>query len=216
MSSHSTNIIAVTSVLGCLAILAVVLRFWSRRKLRGPKYGPDDWVIVPALLFTISLCVNNIVGATVGRIGQHEIYNTSSGLASGYPLASELKPFGKVCYSFQKGCRCFSQYISMLPYLMDKVLNGKLTANLSRSSSPYRFCTRARCLSSRLLSFCTIADSSLRLRVGFTLLSGSLLAIYCSGGPPSYSRLSSNAIQSGRTGALKLVYMASSSRRFVC
>ena len=95
MNSQSKTIIAVAAVLGFLAVLAVALRFWSRSKLGGKRYDLDDWSTLPALFVTTVLCINNVVGATVGRIGQHEIYNTSEAHA-GFPLASELKPYGQV------------------------------------------------------------------------------------------------------------------------
>jgi hypothetical protein len=68
--SLSTNIAIVCAVFTALPILAVVLRFWARAVKRN-GLSADDYLIIPGLLFSVALSVNNIVAVALGNLGGH-------------------------------------------------------------------------------------------------------------------------------------------------
>lgn len=68
--SLSTNIIIVTLVFSVVAILAVGLRFIARIK-QGLSLSIDDYLVLPALFFTLGLAATTIVGVYAGHVGTH-------------------------------------------------------------------------------------------------------------------------------------------------
>ncbi|KAK3298771.1 uncharacterized protein B0H64DRAFT_386106 [Chaetomium fimeti] len=68
--SLSTNIAIVCGVFTALPILAVVLRFWART-VKHSGLSADDYLIIPGLLFSVALSVNNIVAVALGNLGGH-------------------------------------------------------------------------------------------------------------------------------------------------
>ncbi|OTA99907.1 hypothetical protein M426DRAFT_27043 [Hypoxylon sp. CI-4A] len=66
----STNIIIISVVFSLLALLAVGLRFRART-LQRAGFGIDDYMILPGLLFSLALSVDNIVAAIMGNLGNH-------------------------------------------------------------------------------------------------------------------------------------------------
>ena len=113
MFHRSANLIITSSVMGSLAIAAVVLRLWAKG-IRRLQIGADDFLIVGGLVNTsllyparsatfadhckvlaLALCVCNIVGAAKFRFGDHELY-IESGPLEGYPAAWLLLGYGKV------------------------------------------------------------------------------------------------------------------------
>ena len=110
MVDRSTTIVVVSAILPLFAVLAVVLRFSSRR-MKNMKFQVDDYLMIPAVvwlilaspchtsspltylqLLTVGVGINNIVGATVGRIGKHEVLNSD-----GFPVGDHsLLVYGQV------------------------------------------------------------------------------------------------------------------------
>lgn len=68
--SLSTNIVIVCAVFIALPIIAVVLRFWARA-VRHNGLSGDDYLILPGLLFSVALSINNIVAVALGNLGGH-------------------------------------------------------------------------------------------------------------------------------------------------
>ncbi|KAK4041921.1 hypothetical protein C8A01DRAFT_34028 [Parachaetomium inaequale] len=68
--SLSTNIAIVCAVFTALPIIAVVLRFWART-IKHNGLAADDYLILPGLLFSVGLSVNNIVAVALGNLGGH-------------------------------------------------------------------------------------------------------------------------------------------------
>jgi len=61
---------ALASVMTVLAIAAVPLRFYARH-VKTQRLLLDDWLILPALLFTIGTAVCMYVGTALGDLGRH-------------------------------------------------------------------------------------------------------------------------------------------------
>ncbi|KAI0190561.1 hypothetical protein F4808DRAFT_444503 [Astrocystis sublimbata] len=68
--SLGTNIIIISIVFAVLSTIAVLLRFLARSKHRL-GFSIDDFFIAPGLLFSVGLCINNIVAVTQGGLGSH-------------------------------------------------------------------------------------------------------------------------------------------------
>ncbi|MCJ1437355.1 hypothetical protein MMC27_006742 [Xylographa pallens] len=64
----TVSLIVVCVLFPMLATVAVVLRFFTRRKF-SISVKADDWIILPALLISITLCVLCIIGAVCGGVG---------------------------------------------------------------------------------------------------------------------------------------------------
>ena len=96
---RSASIITVSSVLAALAALAVAFRFLARR-LKRLRIWVDDYFVLVALVLAWGVCVCNIVGAVVGRFGNHEIFLTS-GPEKGHPLPELMVVYGKVWRKLQ-------------------------------------------------------------------------------------------------------------------
>ncbi|CAF9930843.1 hypothetical protein IMSHALPRED_008293 [Imshaugia aleurites] len=62
---------ALAAVLSLLAIVAVILRFYSRRLLKTASIEIDDYMILPALLFTLGTGLCMFIGAALGDLGRH-------------------------------------------------------------------------------------------------------------------------------------------------
>lgn len=78
--SLSVNVVIISIVFSLLAIVAVALRFKSRR-IKRASFGPDDYCIIPALASSFSLlnesgsCSNKAFAVALG------VTNTTSKLA---------------------------------------------------------------------------------------------------------------------------------------
>ncbi|KAI3322095.1 hypothetical protein HD806DRAFT_536562 [Xylariaceae sp. AK1471] len=68
--SLGTANIVVSSIFSVVAIVAVALRFQARIT-RSQGLSVDDYMSIPALVFTVGFGINNIIGSTVGSIGAH-------------------------------------------------------------------------------------------------------------------------------------------------
>ncbi|KAK1826392.1 hypothetical protein QBC39DRAFT_269193 [Podospora conica] len=68
--SLSVDIIVCSVVTWLIALTFVVLRFYTRCRLKRGMLGPTDWFILPALLFSAVVCASAIDQATRG-IGTH-------------------------------------------------------------------------------------------------------------------------------------------------
>ncbi|KAF2855811.1 hypothetical protein T440DRAFT_551145 [Plenodomus tracheiphilus IPT5] len=64
------SLIAICVVLPVLSILAVALRFYTRKRSKS-SLKLDDWILLPALSFTIGMGVATIVGVHGHGIGYH-------------------------------------------------------------------------------------------------------------------------------------------------
>ncbi|KAL8832109.1 MAG: hypothetical protein Q9191_000466 [Dirinaria sp. TL-2023a] len=53
-----------------LALVAIALRFYARH-IKKTGYSWDDWMILPAMLFTIATAICMFVGAADGQLAQH-------------------------------------------------------------------------------------------------------------------------------------------------
>lgn len=62
---------ALAAVLSLLAIVAVLLRFYARRLLKTSRIDIDDYMILPALLFTLGTAFCMFIGAALGDLGRH-------------------------------------------------------------------------------------------------------------------------------------------------
>ncbi|TVY47473.1 hypothetical protein LOCC1_G002206 [Lachnellula occidentalis] len=62
------SVIAVGAVMPSLAIIAVALRFYSRRVIHNPLQT-DDWILIPALLLTIGMGASLIAGVKLHALG---------------------------------------------------------------------------------------------------------------------------------------------------
>ncbi|KAF1962614.1 hypothetical protein CC80DRAFT_522348 [Byssothecium circinans] len=65
------NFNALGVTLMSLAIVSVLLRFWSRTKSKA-KFGPDDALIIPAVICVVGMAVTMIIGTQVGGMAQHQ------------------------------------------------------------------------------------------------------------------------------------------------
>ncbi|CAD6584913.1 MAG: hypothetical protein ASARMPREDX12_001790 [Alectoria sarmentosa] len=70
MAESAGKMYALATVLSLLAIMATVLRFYARR-MKQASLSWDDYMILPALLFTIGTAVCMFVGTAIGNLGQH-------------------------------------------------------------------------------------------------------------------------------------------------
>ncbi|KAI0465721.1 hypothetical protein F4859DRAFT_507878 [Xylaria cf. heliscus] len=68
--SLSTNIIIISIVFAVLPTLSVILRFWART-INKSGFSLDDYFILPGLLFSVGICINNVVAVTHGGLGSH-------------------------------------------------------------------------------------------------------------------------------------------------
>ncbi|KAL1988300.1 hypothetical protein VTN96DRAFT_275 [Rasamsonia emersonii] len=59
-------------IFSILPTIVVALRFFARR-VGGTNLGPDDWIMIPALLICIAMGVIQIIAAERGGLGQHQI-----------------------------------------------------------------------------------------------------------------------------------------------
>ncbi|KAL8723938.1 MAG: hypothetical protein Q9166_008214 [cf. Caloplaca sp. 2 TL-2023] len=66
----SGRLIGVSAAFIVLEILFVVLREIARRKTSS-EYGWDDYLIVPALVTNIGMCIQSIVMARIANVGRH-------------------------------------------------------------------------------------------------------------------------------------------------
>ncbi|KAA6413726.1 MAG: hypothetical protein FRX48_02087 [Lasallia pustulata] len=64
-------VIVICTVFPFLATVSVGLRFYARR-VNAIRLKADDWIILPALFFTISTCVCGIIAAVGGHVGGHD------------------------------------------------------------------------------------------------------------------------------------------------
>ncbi|KNG48075.1 plasma membrane protein pth11-like protein [Stemphylium lycopersici] len=78
MAWNVVNFLALAVVLTFLAIVSVALRFWAHTK-SGNRFGPDDALIIPALLGVIAMAVTEIIaesdeiqGTQLGGMAQHQ------------------------------------------------------------------------------------------------------------------------------------------------
>ncbi|CAG8957345.1 hypothetical protein HYFRA_00010771 [Hymenoscyphus fraxineus] len=99
MNARSTTIVAVSAVLGILAVLVVSLRFQARHMQRQ-KLGVDDALLLTALVLTIGVVVIDIIAATWARVGEHEIFITE-GPEAGYPFQWEIDRQSIVLFTIQ-------------------------------------------------------------------------------------------------------------------
>lgn len=102
VNGQARTIIAVSAVLSALAILVVALRFYTKT-YKGIRIFKDDWLILVALVLTLGVTINNIVGVAVGGIGEQEIWTNiyaGDGVAE-FPTPKELLPDGKVMFVMQ-------------------------------------------------------------------------------------------------------------------
>ncbi|KAI0867199.1 hypothetical protein GGS24DRAFT_411578 [Hypoxylon argillaceum] len=65
-----TDVIIISVVFSTLAIVAVLLRLRAR-VLQHAKLGPDDYLIVPGMIFAVGFGANNIAAVVVGHLGSH-------------------------------------------------------------------------------------------------------------------------------------------------
>ncbi|MCJ1227625.1 hypothetical protein MMC12_004281 [Toensbergia leucococca] len=65
---HAPAVIPTSTVLPALCIIAVSLRFWSRR-LQLARLMLDDWLVLIALIFTIGIAVALLIGVHLKAIG---------------------------------------------------------------------------------------------------------------------------------------------------
>lgn len=127
VNGQAKVILAVSAVLSALAILAVALRFYTRR-YRNTEILKDDWLILGGLvrssclaglsgslfssltdllkekqILTLGVTINMIVGVAVGGIGEQEIWTNTyaSGGVVLFPTPKELLPDGKVMFVMQ-------------------------------------------------------------------------------------------------------------------
>ncbi|CAF9940665.1 MAG: hypothetical protein ALECFALPRED_008785 [Alectoria fallacina] len=70
MAESAGKMYALATVLSLLAIMATILRFYARR-MKQASLSWDDYMILPALLFTIGTAVCMFVGTAIGNLGQH-------------------------------------------------------------------------------------------------------------------------------------------------
>ncbi|MCJ1312210.1 hypothetical protein MMC25_005884 [Agyrium rufum] len=70
MGQSAGEMYALAIVLSVAAIIAVVLRFRARRLMKAQLLW-DDYLIIPALFFTVLTGVLMIIGAKLGNLGQH-------------------------------------------------------------------------------------------------------------------------------------------------
>ncbi|KUJ17954.1 uncharacterized protein LY89DRAFT_683928 [Mollisia scopiformis] len=89
LDTRAKTIVVVSAVLGFLATLMVILRFWARY-LKRQKFGIDDVLLIVALCLTLGVVTIDIITATWARVGEHEI-TVPSGPAKGDPLPWEIK-----------------------------------------------------------------------------------------------------------------------------
>ncbi|TGJ82864.1 hypothetical protein E0Z10_g5903 [Xylaria hypoxylon] len=62
------HVVAAAVILPLIAIMIVVLRFWTRRKQRQ-NLKMDDWLIIPALLLTLGISISIIYGVSQHSVG---------------------------------------------------------------------------------------------------------------------------------------------------
>lgn len=134
MFYRSANLVVTASVMGCLAIVAVALRFWCKG-IRRTKIGADDILIIVGLvrllcssiaisadhwkLLALGLCVCNIIGAVQYRFGNHEIF-IQGGPLDGWPVAWLLLGYGKVSNNLQSLLfRCDAGRMRTLIWFLD-------------------------------------------------------------------------------------------------
>ena len=68
MSEDPKSIIAVGAAMPSLGIVAVALRFYSRRQMKSPLQI-DDWILIPALILTIGMGASLIAGVRLHALG---------------------------------------------------------------------------------------------------------------------------------------------------
>lgn len=78
ISPDGASLIASSTVVVFLAIVAVALRFWSRGM--GSRYGPDDWTILLGLFLVACLYSTSVTINTVGYGGFQQSELTASQL----------------------------------------------------------------------------------------------------------------------------------------
>ncbi|KAL8931005.1 MAG: hypothetical protein Q9208_000107 [Pyrenodesmia sp. 3 TL-2023] len=66
------NIVVISIFFSVLATTAVFLRLYARR-VKGVRFGLDDYTILPALALAIGLAVTNIIGLTFHLARGHEV-----------------------------------------------------------------------------------------------------------------------------------------------
>ncbi|KAI1098861.1 hypothetical protein F4804DRAFT_323668 [Jackrogersella minutella] len=71
MGWNVANFVALAVVFGLLAVISVILRFWSRSTMRS-KFGIHDALVIPAALCVVGISVTMIVGASIGEMAQHQ------------------------------------------------------------------------------------------------------------------------------------------------
>ncbi|KAL6704157.1 hypothetical protein ACN47E_008717 [Coniothyrium glycines] len=92
------NFIALAVTLMSLALVSVLLRFWSRTKSKV-RFGPDDALIIPAVICVIGLAVTMIIGTQVGDMAQHQ---TNEWGPNGEPIYTKtLANYEKANYALQ-------------------------------------------------------------------------------------------------------------------
>ncbi|KAI1114928.1 hypothetical protein F5Y14DRAFT_461024 [Nemania sp. NC0429] len=78
------GLIVMASIFTIIIIMAVVLRFYSRRLSRA-RLGPEDWLALSALVFVLALNGIFIAGTAQGAITGH------SPVVDGWPVTTELE-----------------------------------------------------------------------------------------------------------------------------
>lgn len=84
-----TNIVIVAVVFSAAALLAVVLRIYSRLRQQRTGLGIDDILIIPGVLCAIGVGIANVVAATDGRLGQHMQYGPDGPIRGQYLVTME-------------------------------------------------------------------------------------------------------------------------------
>ncbi|KAF2806827.1 uncharacterized protein BDZ99DRAFT_422054 [Mytilinidion resinicola] len=97
MAWNVANFIALAVTFLLLAIVSVALRFWARTtSLRS--FGPDDALIIPAVLCVVGMAITMIVGTRIGEMAQH--YTNEMG-PHGPVYTKHLANYEKANYTLQ-------------------------------------------------------------------------------------------------------------------
>ena len=70
MGYDVASLIGTAIGLPLLGVVAVILRFYVRLRLRPTFIGVDDWLIVLAVVLVVGQGANQIVAAAIGELGR--------------------------------------------------------------------------------------------------------------------------------------------------
>ncbi|KAG8532195.1 uncharacterized protein KY384_003836 [Bacidia gigantensis] len=70
MAYNVASLIGTAIALPLLGVIAVILRFYVRLRLRPTFIGIDDWLIVLAVVLVVGQCANQVVAAVIGMLGR--------------------------------------------------------------------------------------------------------------------------------------------------